>query len=60
MAWEGKYKVIQKNNRILFVYTGWPNFVPEIFAIMVMTNDEFKKTNAEPPSVPDKDILGKK
>jgi len=61
VLWKGNYRVIQKDNRISFVYTGgWPDYEPEIFAIMVMTEEEFKRANAEPSSKPKQDILGRR
>lgn len=60
VAWNGKYKVLQKDNRISFIDTGWPDFEPEVFAIVVMTEEEFKKANAEATSIPEQDILGRR
>ena len=61
VLWKGNYRVIQKDNRISFVHTGgWPGCEPEIFAIMVMTEEEFKKANTEPPSILEQDILGRR
>ena len=60
VSWKGKYKVIQKDNRISFIYSGWPDLAPEIFAIMVMTEEELMKANAEPPSIPEQYILGRR
>jgi hypothetical protein len=65
IAWKDKYKVIQESNKISFVYIGWPNSEwldsdSEIFAIMVMTEEKFKEASAEPPFIPEQDILGRK
>lgn len=37
VLWKGNYRVIQKDNRISFVYTGgWPDYEPEIFAVAIV------------------------
>lgn len=61
VLWKGNYRVIQKDNRISFVYTDrWPDYEPEFFAIMVMTEEEFNEANAEPPRILERDILGRR
>lgn len=64
LEWEGKYKAVETNNenydKLSFVYTEQPGFEPEIFAIIVMSEEEFAKVNAERPGIPEQDILGRK
>lgn len=61
VLWQDHYRVIQKDNRISFVYTGgWPDYEPEFFAIMVMTEEEFKKANTQPPIIREEYILGRR